>query len=92
MLKRHDYSEDVVILVLCAICLLLDITEMILFRTKRLKPLLFLFFQVVKVALWLVVFAVCLSCIMREKTRYHRNVFSVEGVFAGGLIEVVIIS
>ncbi|KAA6414316.1 MAG: hypothetical protein FRX48_02679 [Lasallia pustulata] len=76
---------NIIILTLCVTCLLLDITEMILFWARKLKPLLFLVFQVAKVALWLGLFAVCVFF-----TSYW-DAPRAEYVFASGLIVVVII-
>lgn len=79
------------ILILSPTCLVLNLTETLLFRTHRLHPLLFLTSQTLKLALWLVVLAVCIASLQRQKPPSHRPVSSTESVFASGLIEVVIL-
>lgn len=46
------------IMIICCVCIILDITEIILFTRHNLQPLTYLVFQCVKTTIWSVIFVI----------------------------------
>ncbi|KAI9881547.1 MAG: hypothetical protein M1830_000111 [Pleopsidium flavum] len=49
---------EIILIIICSVCALLDIIEIILFVPGKLKPLTYLIFQVIKTTIWLILFLI----------------------------------
>ena len=59
-LTRTFHRYDFVILIFCAICLILTVTEIVLFARSRLHSITYLSMQAVKTGVWAIVFVLVL--------------------------------
>ena len=48
------------IMIICIVCIILDITEIILFAIHKLMPITYLIFQCVKTAMWFVILMIAI--------------------------------
>ena len=73
-----------------AVCIILNITEIVLFAKKKLAPITYLVLQVVKTSIWTIVFIVY---IVRLATIQGTEGYYIDGfdLFLGGDIEAIVL-
>ena len=81
-------SSYIIFLLVCSLCLILNITEHILFGRRNLQPLTYLMFNIVKCTTWLIIF--CISCANFEKESGLSWYGGLNLIF-GGFIENLIV-
>ena len=78
--------EELLIIIICAVCLILDITEIILFAKHILQPLIYLVLSVVKTTVWFIIFMITVVGTVKE-----GGGTSGTQVLLGGFVESVIL-
>ena len=85
------HSSELVSILLCAVCLVLDITEIILFAKHSLQPLTYLVFQCVKTTIWFILFVIVLAQSMKEQQSELGYVQTGLDLVLDGLVEAVLL-
>ncbi|MCJ1339410.1 hypothetical protein MMC09_004699 [Bachmanniomyces sp. S44760] len=86
--RRVTFASYIIFLLVCSLCLILNITEHILFGRRNLQPLTYLMFNIVKCTTWLIIF--CISCANFEKESGLSWYGGLNLIF-GGFIENLIV-
>lgn len=77
-------------MVISCICIILNITEIILFVRKILQPITYLAFQCCKTAMWLVIFLIVVVDIERNQQAAGSST-SASTLFLDGTIEAIVL-
>lgn len=78
-------------LIVCAICIVLDVTEIVLFARRKLQPLTYLVFQSVKTAVWFALFMVALvHGLVAQQNQAHPDTTYTYGAIIFGVLLFVI--
>jgi len=86
-LNKHRFRRaEIVLLIICAICVLLNVIEIILFIPGKLGPLTYLTSQVVKTTIWLILFVIGIVNVGESAARHLRGTNSTVAI-----IEIVVI-
>ena len=64
------YRTAIILITICSTCLILPVIEIVLFARSKLKRTLFLVFQVVKTALWIIIVGIETANYARQSARY----------------------
>ena len=80
-------------MIICVVCIILDVTEIILFARGTLQPITYLVFQCVKTTLWVIIFLVAVTVSVRDEgvTAGSDESGDVGGILLSGVIEAVIL-
>ena len=88
--KIYPCSAALLEMIICAVCVILDVTEIILFAKANLQPVTYLVFQCVKTTMWFIIFLITVVADVRDESVSGGAGWG--GVFALiGLIEAVVL-